>query len=460
MYQIDFKKPIHIHFMGIGGISMSGLAEILLQEGFTVSGSDIRSSDMTEKLSSMGAKILMGQVAENITDDIDLVVYTAAIHPENEEYKAAVSKGIPLMKRATLLGQMMHNYKNAVAVSGTHGKTTTTSMLSHILLAGETDPTITVGGILDIIDGNIRVGHSNVFVTEACEYTNSFLEFFPKISVILNIEEDHMDFFHDIDEIRESFKKFAHRLPEDGLLVLNGEIDDISYIVDGLKAGYVTYGIDNNNFTYTAKNISYDSMGHGHFDLYKEGSFVDSLSLNVNGLHNINNALSAVAVADFLDLPIETVKAGLLTFSGAKRRFEYKGTCQGFTVIDDYAHHPTEISATLNACRNYPHEDLWCVFQPHTYTRTNAFLDDFAQALSKCDHVIITDIYAAREKDTGLVHAKDLAEKIKDFGTDVRYIKDFQEIEKFILKNCKKNDLLITMGAGNVDSIGNELIKK
>ena len=269
-----------------------------------------------------------------------------------------------------------------------------------------------------------------------------------------------MDFFHDIDEIRDSFKKFAHKLPEDGLLVLNGEIDDISYIVEGLKAKYVTYGIDNDDFTYTAKNISYDSMGHGHFDLYKEGTFVDSLSLNVNGLHNINNALSAAAVADFLGLSIDTVKAGLLTFSGAKRRFEYKGTCQGFTVIDDYAHHPTEIKATLNACKNYPHKDLWCVFQPHTYTRTNAFLDEFAEALSQCDHVIITDIYAARERDTGMVHARDLADKIEKTGTDVRYIKDFDEIEEFILKKCKKNDLLITMGAGNVDSIGNELVKK
>ena len=297
-------------------------------------------------------------------------------------------------------------------------------------------------------------------MTEACEYTNSFLEFFPKISIILNIEEDHMDFFHDINEIRDSFKKFAHKLPEDGLLVLNGEIDDISYIVEGLKAKYVTYGIDNDEFTYTAKNISYDSMGHGHFDLYKEGTFVDSLSLNVNGLHNINNALSAAAVADFLGLSIDTVKAGLLTFSGAKRRFEYKGTCGGFTVIDDYAHHPTEIKATLNACKNYPHKELWCVFQPHTYTRTNAFLDEFAEALSQCDHVIITDIYAAREKDTGMVHARDLADKIEKTGTDVRYIKDFDAIEEFILKKCKKNDLLITMGAGNVDSIGNELVKK
>ena len=461
MYQIDFNQPIHIHFMGIGGISMSGLAEILLKENFRISGSDVASSPMTDRLQQKGAKIFFQQTADNITSDIDLVVYTAAINFDtNEEYKEAVRQKIPVMKRATLLGQLMHNYKNAIAVSGTHGKTTTTSMLSHILLAGDTDPTISVGGILDAIGGNIRVGHSDTFITEACEYTNSFLEFFPKISIILNIEEDHMDFFKDIDDIRHSFREFAHKLPPYGYLVLNSEIHDIPYIVDGLDAKYVTFGLDDEDSTFNAKNINYDAFGHAHFDYYKEGSYIDHIQLNVNGEHNVRNSLAAIAVADYLGLSMDIIKQGLLAFSGAKRRFELKGTCNGFTIIDDYAHHPTEIKATLNACKNYPHEELWCIFQPHTYTRTKAFLDDFAKALSLSDHVIVTDIYAAREKDTGLVHAKDIVDRMASLDVDAHYIKEFDDIEKFILKKCKKNDLLITMGAGNVDSIGNALTNK
>ncbi len=459
MYQIDFKKPIHIHFMGIGGISMSGLAEILLKEGFTISGSDIRSSEITDRLEEKGAKVFFEQTADNITPDIDLVVYTAAIHFDtNEEYKAAISHKIPAMSRATLLGQLMHNYKNAIAVSGTHGKTTTTSMLSHILLAGNTDPTISVGGILDVIGGNIRVGHSETFVTEACEYTNSFLEFFPKISIILNIEEDHMDFFKDIDDIRHSFRKFAHKLPDYGYLIINGEIDNIDYIVHDLDSQYATFGLNDDSFDFCAKNIGYDAFGHAHFDYYFQGKFVDTIQLNVNGEHNVKNALAAIAAANRINIPLDAVKKGLLGFSGAKRRFELKGTCNGFTVIDDYAHHPTEIRATLTSCKNYPHNSLWCIFQPHTYTRTLAFLDDFAEALSLCDHVIVTDIYAAREKNTGVVHAKDIVDRMAAYDVDAHYIKDFETIQQFILKNCKKNDLLITMGAGNVDSIGNQLV--
>lgn len=460
MYKIDFQTPIHIHFIGIGGISMSGLAEILIDRHFPVSGSDMKSSEITDHLKHIGARIAIGQRAENITDDIDLVVYTAAIHENNEEFAAAKAKGIPMMTRAALLGQIMDNYARSIAVAGTHGKTTTTSMLADILLQGSMDPTVSVGGMLDQIGGNIRVGQSDVFLTEACEYTNSFLEFHPLYSIILNVEEDHMDFFKDIDDIRKSFRAFAHKLPDYGYLVINGEIDNISYITDGLEADYVTFGVDRSRFNFAADNITHDAFGHDSFDYYKNGVYQDRIQLNVTGDHNVNNALAAIAVADRLNLPMEAVKKGLLSFSGAKRRFEYKGKVHGFTIIDDYAHHPTEIRATLEACKNYPHEELWCIFQPHTYTRTKAFLDDFAKALSLSDHVIITDIYAAREKDTGLVHARDIVDKMSAYDVDVHYISSFEDIEKFILKNCKENDLLITMGAGNVDSIGNSLLKK
>lgn len=460
MYQIDFKKPMHIHFIGIGGISMSGLASILLNQHFKVSGSDAHESELTKQLEAEGAILYYGQRASNLDDTPDLVVYTAAIHPDNPEYAAAVAKQIPMLSRAELLGQMMHNFKTPVAISGTHGKTTTTSMASYIFLEADMDPTISVGGILDAIGGNIRVGGHDTFLTEACEYTNSFLHFFPKISVILNIDADHLDFFKDLDDIRHSFREFAHKLPDYGYLIINGEIENIDYIVDGLKAEYATFGLENDSYDYCAKNIGYDAFGHAHFDYYYKGEFIDHIQLNVNGEHNVKNALAAIAAAKRISIDVDTMKKGLLGFTGAKRRFELKGTCNDFTVVDDYAHHPTEIRATLESAKNYPHNELWCVFQPHTYSRTIAFLDDFAKALSLCDHVIVTDIYAAREKDTGIVSSKDIVDRMADYDVDVHYIKEFDDIEKFILKNCKKNDLLITMGAGNVDSIGNSLVNR
>ena len=459
MYHINFENPCHVYFIGIGGISMSGLAEILLNRHFTVTGSDMQASDMTKHLEETGAKVVIGQKAENITDDIDLVVYTAAIHESNEEFAAAKNKGIPMMTRAALLGQIMANFAKSIAVAGTHGKTTTTSMLTHILLQADTDPTVSVGGMLDRIGGNIRVGHSDLFLTEACEYTNSFLHFFPKIGVILNIDEDHLDFFKDLADIRNSFHRFAKLLPKDGTLVINDNIPDLEEITADLDCRVIRYGNDS-SLDYSATNILHDKKGEASFDLVKSGEFIDRISLSVNGDHNVSNALSAIAVADLLGVPFTKIKEGLKSFHGTDRRFEYKGEVNGVTVIDDYAHHPTEIRATLESAKNYPHNELWCVFQPHTYSRTIAFLDDFAKALSLCDHVILTDIYAAREKDTGIVSSKDIVDRMADYDVDVHYIKEFDDIEEFILKNCKKNDLLITMGAGNVDSIGNSLVNR
>ena len=458
MYKIDFHKPIHIHFIGIGGISMSGLAEILLEEGFTVSGSDSRESALTKKLESEGARIAYGQKAENITPDIDCVVYTAAINRANPELIEAVAQKIPMLTRAELLGQLMTNYKTPIAVSGTHGKTTTTSMISHIFLAGDLDPTISVGGILRAIGGNIRVGGSETFITEACEYTNSFLHFFPKISVILNIEEDHLDFFKDLEDIRHSFRQFAALLPEDGTLVINSDIDDYAEIYEGLKCNVITYGSAPGS-DYSAENVTYDEHGHVAFDLLKHGKRTDHITLSVTGDHNVSNALSAIAVADLLGISMEITKKGLLSFSGTDRRFEYKGEFNGVTVIDDYAHHPTEIEATLKAAKHYPHEKLWCVFQPHTYTRTKAFFHEFAEALSHADHLVLADIYAARETDTLGISSADLAEEVKNLGTDTHYFPSFEEIEAFLKENCKAGDLLITMGAGDIVTVGEDLLK-
>ena len=459
MYKINFDKPIHIHFIGIGGISMSGLAEILLEEGFTVSGSDSKESPLTKKLESEGAVIHYGQCAENITDTIDCVVYTAAINRSNPELMEAVSRKIPMLTRAELLGQLMKNYDTPIAVSGTHGKTTTTSMISHILLAADLDPTISVGGILKAIGGNIRVGKSETFITEACEYTNSFLHFFPKISVILNIEEDHLDFFKDLEDIRHSFHQFAGLLPADGTLVINGEIENYPEIYEGLDCNVVTYGTAN-TFDYSAADIAYDDKGFVSFELIKHGERKGRIQLSVTGDHNVSNALASIATAELLDIPMETIQKGLLSFGGTDRRFEYKGTFNGVTVVDDYAHHPTEIAATLKAAQHYPHEKIWCVFQPHTYTRTKAFFNEFAEALSHTDHLVLADIYAARETDTLGVSSEALAEEAAKLGTDAHYFPSFAEIEAFLKENCKPGDLLITMGAGDVVKVGEELLAK
>lgn len=461
MYQIDFHTPIHVHFIGIGGISMSGLAEILLKEGFTVSGSDSAESALTEHLITLGASIAYGQQAENITDHMDVVVYTAAIHPDNPEYSAAVKKKIPMLSRAELLGQIMRNYKTAIAVSGTHGKTTTTSMLSMLLLEAGKDPTITVGGILPEIGGNIRVGSSDTFLTEACEYTNSYLSFYPTVSIILNIEEDHMDFFKDLADIRSSFHRFAGLLPEHGLLVLNGEIERPREITEGVRARIVTYGFTGKEDYFTREDsITYDRKGCASFPLCHKKTCIGTVSLNVPGLHNVSNALAALSAALELGIGFDEAAAGLLAFHGTERRFQYKGEIDGVTVIDDYAHHPSEIRATLTTAAHCPHREIWCVFQPHTYTRTKAFLKEFARSLSLADHVVLADIYAAREQNTIGISSLDLLKELKNLGADCYYFPSFEEIEKFLSKKYMHGDLLITMGAGNVLKIGENLLSR
>lgn len=459
MYQIDFKHPVRVYFVGIGGISMSGLAQILASEGFTVSGSDRAESAATQELEACGIKVLIGQKAENITDDIDLAVFTAAIHPDNPEYKAVHEKGIPCLSRAELLGQLMKNYRLPVAVSGTHGKTTTTSMLSEVLLAADVDPTLSIGGFLSDIGSNVRIGNSGYFVAEACEYTNSFLHMFPGIGIILNIEEDHLDFFKDLSDIRRSFRRFAELIPAEGTLIINAEIDNWEEIAKDLPCKVVTFSSEP-GADYYPSDITLDKNGHPSFTLHGPASCGPDteITLCVPGMHNIGNALAAVAAADRLDIPRSASAKGLSLFKGTDRRFQYKGERNGFTIIDDYAHHPTEIEATLRAARACPYSRIICVFQPHTYTRTKSFMSGFAKALSLADIVILADIYAARETDTLGISSRTLQEEIKKLGHDCLYFPTFSEIEEYLLANCRKNDLVITMGAGNVDKIGENLL--
>jgi UDP-N-acetylmuramate--alanine ligase len=382
MYQLDFDKPIHVYFSGIGGISMSGLAQILRSRGFEVSGSDRAASSITDELAADGIKVIIGQKKENITPDIDLVVFTAAIRPDNPEYIAVMENKIPHITRSVLLGQIMRGYKDPVAISGTHGKTTTTSMISEIMMAAGTDPTLSIGGILDSIGGNVRIGNSQYFAAEACEYTNSFLDMFPGIGIILDIDADHLDFFKDLDDIRRSFRKFARLIPADGALIINTQIPDYEEISGGLECKVVLYGPDD-SADYWPEDITYDQFARASYTLCSRS--VDgtvnrqAVTLGVPGEHNVYNSLAAAAAADCLGIDRKYTAAALAGYTGTERRFQILGSRNGFTVIDDYAHHPTEIEATLRTALNYPHRELWCVFQSHTYTRTKALMDELSK---------------------------------------------------------------------------------
>ena len=461
MYQIHFNEPVHVHFIGIGGISMSALAELLYQNHFTISGSDLKHSKVTEHLEEIGIHVDYGHRVSNLTENISCVIYTSAVQETNPELSAAKAKGIPVLERAELLGQLMKNYRHAIGISGTHGKTTTTSMLSMILLDAELDPTIAVGGILDWIGGNMILGKSEYFVAESCEYTNSFLKFYPTHEIILNVEAEHLDFFHDLEEIRNSFHQFAQKVPKDGYLVINGEIENYQQLCNDLSCHVVTYGIaseKSNSYDYSASDILYDNYGHGSYNCYHYGQLLGRIQLNIIGLHNISNSLAAVALADSLGVSFTSIQRALASYTGTERRFQIKGVIDGVTIIDDYAHHPSEIRATLTAAKQYPHHDIWCVFQPHTYSRTKQFLQETTQALSLSDHVVLADIYAAREANPGDISSKDLYDKLKELGTDVYYFPCFDEIENFLLSHCIGDDLVITMGAGDIVMVGESLL--
>jgi UDP-N-acetylmuramate--alanine ligase len=448
-----FKNSDHIYFIGIGGISMSGLAEILVSRGYKVSGTDIRNTPVTDHLQTMGIQINIGHDAKNITDDVTHVVFTAAIHDGNPELEAAKAKKLIILDRAQLLGQIMGEHTNSIGISGTHGKTTTTSMVSEILLAAEKDPTITVGGILPTIGSNLKIGSSSYFVAEACEYYNSFLRLNPLVGVILNIESDHLDFFGSLENIYLSFHDFAKRIPENGILIINKEIPKLSEITKDLACSVETFSMTE-DANWTAKNVIHHEDGKNTFDVYYNQEKKATLHLNVPGDHNISNALAAIASASFLEIPSEDWVKGLAHFSGTDRRFQRKGVKNGVVVIDDYAHHPTEIRATLAAAKKVKHRTTWCVFQPHTYSRTKFLFEEFGDAFLNADEIIIADIYAARETDDGTVSAAMLAERIAKTGKSARYVGSFEDITAYLKKNCQEGDLLLTVGAGDVYKIG------
>ena len=449
----------NIYFIGIGGVSMSGIAHTLKHFGFNVYGSDAADSDTIRSLVDNGIAVTIGHNIENVKK-ADLVVYTAAISKSDPELLAALEFNIPTMERAVFLGLLTKCFNDTITISGTHGKTTTTSMVSLCFLRANLEPSIQVGAYLKNISGNYIVGNSDYFILEACEYVESFLHFFPKSTIVLNIDNDHLDYFKNIDNIQKAFEKYVKLLPADGLLVINGDDSRCLSLVSSSQAKTITYGINNTNADYIAKNISFDDNGFPEFDVYKHKEFYSHIKLSVTGKHNVLNALACIAMCSFYKIDSDTIQSALLDFTGANRRMEFKGKMNNnVSVFDDYAHHPTEINATALALKNKKYNKSWTVFQPHTYSRTQNLLDEFANCLLHFDNIIITDIYAAREKNVYGISSKDLADKISELGGNVTYIKEFKNIVSYLKENVKENDIVLTMGAGTVTQIGPMLIK-
>ena len=452
------KKYNKIHMVGIGGVSMSGIAEILINFGFTVTGSNNVETETTKKLEKAGIEISIGHNGTNITNQ-DVVVYSAAIKQDNVELIAAKNKSIPIIERADFLGELTRCYKDTITVSGTHGKSTTTSMVSLCFLEALKDPSIQVGADIKQLDGNYKVGNSEYFIIEAYEYVESFLKFSPKSEIILNIDNDHLDYFKTFDNIKNAFIKYVKLLPNDGLLVVNGDDKNALDLPKYTNATALTYGISNKDTDFFAVNVVFDNNGFPEFDVYAKGEFYGRIKLSIPGMHNVLNALACIALCDYYGIKLESIKKALLSFTGAVRRFEFKGTVNGANIYDDYGHHPTEIIATAKALMNKKYNKSWVVFQPHTYSRTKNLLDDFAKALLNFDNIIILDIYAAREKNTYGITSKDLADKICSLGKDALYIPDFDDCVNYLKEHTKENDIIITQGAGTVTDIGPMLLK-
>lgn len=455
---INLSNYKNIHCIGIGGVGLSAIAEILNSRGYNVSGSDMNKSAITDRLEKNGITVHIGHRAENV-DNANLIVYSAAIAEENPEIIRARELNIPLAGRAEVLGTLMDDFEESIAISGTHGKTTTTSMVSLILEAAKVDPTILVGGNLAEIGGNVKVGHSKYFVTEACEYRDSFLELAPKIEVILNIDSDHLDYFKDIDHIVNSFERFAELVPSGGKIIAydaNPFVDRVIRNVDNA----ITYGY-NSHCDYHIHDVRFNESGMPSFDVDYHGESIGHVELSVPGEHNILNSVAALACCHQLGIENDVIVRTLGEYHGTQRRFDIQGrTDDGILVVDDYAHHPTEIKATLSACKKIPHEKLWCLFQPHTYTRTLALFDEFADSFGEADVLILADIYAAREKDIYNISSANLAEAIKKKHPDmiVIYIDSFDKIAEYVKNNAGSNDLVLTMGAGDIYKIGKMIL--
>ena len=450
--QLDIKnfKQKKVFFSGIGGVSMSSLAMILRHNGYQVLGSDRNLSETADKLMKSGIQVIIGQKKENISD-VGIVVRTAAVADDNPEIIAAKEKKIPVMERSTLLGQVMREYAERINISGTHGKTTTTAMMGIVLIYAGLAPTITVGGEFSKIGGNLLIGENDFFVCEACEYVESFLQFYPTSSIVLNIEADHLDYYRDIEHIKSAFRKFIEKTEK--LVVANGDDPNILDVIsDTEDQNIVLFGIENGK--YRAKNIEY-LKSITNYDLYCDNVFLGKITLKVAGKHNVLNSLAVSALSLELGIDISYVKSALFDFTGTKRRMEYLGDYGDIPVYDDYAHHPTEIETTISSLRQKTTGRIVAIFQPHTYSRTKSLKKEFIKTLSKFDKLFILDIYSAREKDLGEIHSKDLLPALNN----ATYIGSSENAAAVIERELKKGDIFVTVGAGDVNIIGETLVK-
>jgi len=436
----------HVHLVGIGGVSMRPLGLVLKGMGMLVTGSDMNASVSTDELIANGIQVSIGHHADNV-QGADCIIRTAAAHNDNPEIAAARSMGIPMFERAQAWGVIMQAYKNAVCIAGTHGKTTTTSMVTHIMMAAETDPTVMIGGYLPLLRAGHRVGNGDTIILESCEYCDSFLNFFPTLAVILNVEADHLDYFKDLADIQDSFRQFA-QLSTHGVLA-NGDDPHTVQAMEGVN--YVTFGLNPENRVH-AENICPDWR---HFDVICDGKFYCHLDLNVLGRHNTLNALAAAGAAWMLGVDGKAVEKGLATFSGAERRLQFKGTYNGVDVYDDYAHHPDELAATIEAVRSMGHQRIVLAFQPHTYTRTHALFHDFVRELKKADHVVLAEIYAARERNTVGISSRDLMAQIPGSV----YCRTLPEVTAYLREHIRQGDVVLTVGAGDIFRAGEALLK-
>lgn len=441
------------HLIGIGGVSMSSLADVLWGMGIAVSGSDMNQNKNVMGLTEKGIPVSIGHKAENITQEIEFVVRTAAVHDDNPEIIRAHALGIPVFERTQAWGAISKDYSNALCISGTHGKTTTTSMCTHIMMAADKDPTVMIGGTLPLLNAGHRVGHGNTIIMEACEYYNSFLSLHPTVAVILNVEADHLDFFKDLQDVQHSFREFALRTPEDGYVVAN--LDDASTMatIRDIPRKIMTFGLSKEADVY-AENIEFLGA-NSHFDIMFKGKLFTDVTLHVPGLHNVKNALAATAAAICLGVRPNAVKYGLAGFNGAGRRFEFKGKYNGADVYDDYAHHPGELKALLDTVEGLNYKRCILVFQPHTYTRTAALFEDFVTQLKRPDVLLLAEIFAAREKNTIGISSAALAERVEG----AEFYPTFPELEEELKRKAQPGDIILTVGAGDVYKIGENIVE-
>ena len=441
------------HLIGIGGVSMSSLADVLWGMGIAISGSDMNRNKNVMGLTEKGIPVSIGHKAENITREIEFVVRTAAVHDDNPEIIRAHALGIPVFERTQAWGAISKDYSNALCISGTHGKTTTTSMCTHIMMAADKDPTVMIGGTLPLLNAGHRVGHGNTIIMEACEYYNSFLSLHPTVAVILNVEADHLDFFKDLQDVQHSFREFALRTPEDGYVVAN--LDDASTMatIRDIPRKIMTFGLSREADVY-AENIEFLGA-NSHFDIMFKGKHFTDVTLHVPGLHNVKNALAATAAAICLGVRPNAVKYGLAGFNGAGRRFEFKGKYNGADVYDDYAHHPGELKALLDTVEGLNYKRCILVFQPHTYTRTAALFEDFVTQLKRPDVLLLAEIFAAREKNTIGISSAALAERVEG----AEFYPTFPELEEELKRKAQPGDIILTVGAGDVYKIGENIVE-